>query len=278
MKKTAIVLSAILLSWSVGLFAQETETPQSFGGRVIRGISTVTAPPKPVIKVKEIRLDAQKITLFMGGEAQQLTATVSPERTDNKGINWRSSSNGAVAKVVDGLVSPVQIGTDTVFAVSQLDAKKVASCVVVVKIDSLAVYRAQYQALNTQLQENNGKVISIEDGKITYSRAHEKALLPDFAICILIFLILALLVFLFLLNRRKNKKIAHLEKVRERLEKQCATLEQKKNNLISEKNTLSAEVNRLQNTNTELRGEIADLRKEATTYEETIAKLQQQSK
>ncbi len=146
MKKAVIVLSAVLLGWGVGLFAQETET-KALSGRVIRGISTV--PPKPVVKVTGVNLDKRKMTLFAGGEAQKLTATVIPARADNQGIDWRSYSNGTVAKVADGIVSPVGLGTDTIFAVSKIDATRFAVCAVEVKIDSLGKW-ANYLSASTQ--------------------------------------------------------------------------------------------------------------------------------
>ncbi len=275
MKKAVIVLSAVLLGWGVGLFAQETET-KALSGRVIRGISTV--PPKPVVKVTGVNLDKRKMTLFAGGEAQKLTATVIPARADNQGIDWRSYSNGTVAKVADGIVSPVGLGTDTIFAVSKIDATRFAVCAVEVKIDSLAVYRAQYQSLNAQIRENNGKVILLENGQITYLQAHKKALLPDFVFYILGFFLFVLLVFLFLLNKNKNEKIAGLEDVNKQLDKRCALLVQEKNTLIGDNKTLSGEVDRLQNTNTELRGEIFEHNQKAKSLEETIEKLKKQLK
>lgn len=272
--RTTVILSAILLN-CIGLFAQETEALRP-PGRVIKGISTVTVT-KPVVKVKEVSLDNREITLFMDGTAK-LSATVSPAGPDNQGIDWRSSSNGAVVKVSDGVVSPVQLGTDTVFAVSRLDAKKFAACVVRVKIDSLAIYRSQCQALNAQLQENDGKVISMQNGKITYLTAHKKALVPDCVVYILVFLLLVLLVVLFLVNRKKNKRIAALEDIKKSLEAQRTLLVKEKNTLISEKETLSAEVNRLQHTNTDLRGEIFSLEQKIKACEETIAKSARQQK
>jgi len=272
--KAKVLLSAILLAWSVGLFAQEEIRPERPPGRVISGISTVV-PPKPVVRVQSVSLDSRQITLTENGCTHKLTATVTPANADNRGINWRSHSNGAVAKVADGVVSPVAVGTDTIFAVSQFDATKIAFCLVEVKMDSLAVYRAQYQTLNAQLQANDGQVISLQDGKITYAQAHKKALFPNFLFYILAFLLLLLLLFLFLLNRNKNKQIADLEEVKKHLKMQCSMLEKEKSALITDKKNLSDEVDRLQNTNTELRGEIFSIQEQVKNFEEIIARFEE---
>ncbi|MBQ4215859.1 MAG: Ig-like domain-containing protein, partial [Bacteroidales bacterium] len=73
-----------------------------------------------------------------GGEAQTLTATVLPADADDKSIEW-TSSNDAVATVVDGVVTPQGVGNCVITAKCVADKNVTAECAVTVTASTVAV-------------------------------------------------------------------------------------------------------------------------------------------
>lgn len=65
------------------------------------------------------------------GAAGIIAATVEPANASNKGVFW-TTSNAAVATVVNGQVTAVAAGTATITATSAADSSKAATCVVTV--------------------------------------------------------------------------------------------------------------------------------------------------
>ena len=74
---------------------------------------------------KSVELNQTTLTLEVG-KSQTLTATISPDRAENKTVVW-TSSNPAVASVVNGLVTALSQGTTTITATT-IDGNKTASC------------------------------------------------------------------------------------------------------------------------------------------------------
>ncbi len=83
--------------------------------------------------VKSISLNKSTDTLNLGS-IDTLIATINPTTATNQNILW-SSSNADVAKVVNGVVIPLSVGTTVVTATS-LDGYKTANCIVVVSAAS----------------------------------------------------------------------------------------------------------------------------------------------
>lgn len=87
------------------------------------------------VAVSSITVTPTTMTLTAGGATGTITATVAPVTATNKNITW-SSSNEAVATVVNGIVTPVAMGTATITATSETDHTKTAATEVNKKIDS----------------------------------------------------------------------------------------------------------------------------------------------
>ena len=81
------------------------------GGKTASCEVTVSSTHVPV-KVTGVKLSSNSITLDIN-ESKALTATVSPDNADNKGVTWKSS-NPSVATVSNGVVKAVAAGTATI--------------------------------------------------------------------------------------------------------------------------------------------------------------------
>lgn len=88
------------------------------------------------ISVTGVSLDVTTVTLNPGN-TQTLTPTVAPANATNKTVTW-SSSNTAVATVVNGIVTATGSGT-AVITVTTVDGGKIASCNVNVVINVTGV-------------------------------------------------------------------------------------------------------------------------------------------
>ena len=87
---------------------------------------------KSSVAVTGVKLEPDKLSLFVGDEAYQLTAIIEPDEADNKGMKW-SSSNANIADVSNsGIVTAIDIGTATI-TVTTNDGNKTATCEVTVK-------------------------------------------------------------------------------------------------------------------------------------------------
>lgn len=260
MKKIVIILSAILLTLGVKANTQDPQTPLATSDQQQEKPITSTTRTTSS-NVSSVTLDRQEITLYVDGEAQKLNPTVNPIKADNQGIDWSNSSNGTISKVDNGVVSAVSVGIDTVYATSQIDTKKIAKCIIEVKVDSLVWFRSHYMELSAELQNNSGKVIAVQQGdkgviKVMYSQPEKGGLLPDFVFYILGALVIILNAFLFLLNKKRNKVIAHYKDRKEHYKSKSADLENEKGSLFSGKSNLSAEIEKLKDENIKLRTEI----------------------
>ena len=79
-----------------------------------------------VVQVKSISLEPSSATISLDGDALTLKATITPENAADKTVKW-SSSNTSVAKVSNGVVTAVSVGTATITAEA---SGKTASCTI----------------------------------------------------------------------------------------------------------------------------------------------------
>ncbi len=82
--------------------------------------------------VRKVELDHTTLTLTVGS-SQVLMASISPDRAIDKTVIW-TSSNPAVATVVNGFVKAESEGTATI-TVTTLDGNKTTTCLVTVILD-----------------------------------------------------------------------------------------------------------------------------------------------
>ncbi|MGI6605713.1 MAG: Ig-like domain-containing protein [Peptococcia bacterium] len=92
-----------------------------------KGRYKVTVVP---VTVTSVSLNKSETTLQVGA-SETLTATIAPIDATNKKVNW-SSSDDAIATVVDGVVTAVGAGTATITVTTE-DGNKTADCAVSVK-------------------------------------------------------------------------------------------------------------------------------------------------
>ena len=90
----------------------------------------------PVVKVSSVTVSPEAVELVEGAKVK-LTATVLPEDATDKSVSW-STSDEKVAKVKDGEVEAVAIGTANI-TVTTTDGGKTAVCKVTVKAKAVAV-------------------------------------------------------------------------------------------------------------------------------------------
>ncbi len=98
------------------------------GSLIIADVQTF--PAFPAIHPTGVTLNKTECSLTVGG-SEQLTATVAPADADNKSVTW-TSSDPAVATVVDGTVTAVSAGTATI-TVTTADGNKTDTCTVTVR-------------------------------------------------------------------------------------------------------------------------------------------------
>ena len=95
----------------------------------LQATCAVTVNPEAVL-VTGISVNPTTIAFTMGDAPQTVTATITPNNATNQAVNW-TSSNPAVATVVNGVVTPVGIGSATITATT-VDGGHEATCVVTV--------------------------------------------------------------------------------------------------------------------------------------------------
>jgi hypothetical protein len=96
--------------------------------------------PTIPVAVTGVTLDQVTMTLTAGGATGTLVATVAPATASNKNVNW-SSSAPAVATVVNGVVTPLTVGTTTI-TVTTVDGGLTATCTVTVTSASVVTIAA----------------------------------------------------------------------------------------------------------------------------------------
>lgn len=111
--------------------------------------------------ISGVSLDQTQLNLLVTQKPVQLNATLagSSNRTFND-VTW-TSSNPAVAKVENGLVTPVDVG-DCTITVKTLDGGYTATCVVTVRAD-YSVLEAKYAEYQILVNQSKGQYIYTED-------------------------------------------------------------------------------------------------------------------
>lgn len=111
--------------------------------------------------ISGVSLDQTQLNLLVTQKPAQLNATLagSSNRTFND-VTW-TSSNPAVAKVENGLVTPVDVG-DCTITVKTLDGGYTATCAVTVRAD-YSVLEAKYAEYQILVNQSKGQYIYTED-------------------------------------------------------------------------------------------------------------------
>ena len=86
-----------------------------------------------VTAVTGVSLNNPTLSLTPGGATGPLVATVSPANATNQAVTW-TTSNAAVATVVNGVVTPVGVGTAIITATTEDGAKVATSTVTVTTV------------------------------------------------------------------------------------------------------------------------------------------------
>ncbi len=134
-------------------------------------IPTPSPAPTPAVDVTGVSLNVNTLNLIAQGDTQTLTATISPTNATNKTVTW-SSSNEAVATVVNGIVTPLTAGTTTITVTTQ-DGNYQATCTVTVT-DEVSV--ETISELTTALNNNALRTINLNadlTGNVTATRTSD---------------------------------------------------------------------------------------------------------
>ncbi|MBQ5582190.1 MAG: Ig domain-containing protein, partial [Bacteroidales bacterium] len=115
------------------------------GGKTASCSVTVEAKFYPVEKVT---LNITSLEIVEGG-SYTLSASITPENATNKKIFW-SSSNEAIATVVDGIVSALKPGEVEIIATTE-DSNKTATC-------KIAVLAKEYPVESISLNQTTAEV------------------------------------------------------------------------------------------------------------------------
>ena len=99
--------------------------------------STPTIGVSYYIQGVEVLLDNNTLNLVVSGNTGTLTATIIPT-TEDQTVTW-STSNSSVATVNNGIVSPLGVGTITIYATSVANPLYHAECTVVVTLSPLPI-------------------------------------------------------------------------------------------------------------------------------------------
>lgn len=99
--------------------------------KTVDGGLTATCKVSVVTLAKEIRFDSSEVEIYTG-ESFTLQATVLPEDTSNKSLNWESSNTDVATVDENGTITPVKAGTATITATSMDGTGIKATCRVTV--------------------------------------------------------------------------------------------------------------------------------------------------
>ncbi|MCL2369661.1 MAG: Ig-like domain-containing protein [Firmicutes bacterium] len=137
----ATVVNGVVAAMSAGTATITVTTVD--GGHTATFAVTVNAATVPVAGVT---LNEAAGSVTVGGEIT-LTATVAPANATNQNVTW-SSSNEAVAIVVDGVVTAVEAGTATI-TVTTVDGGHTATFTVTVNANNVptVIFITQYEFL-----------------------------------------------------------------------------------------------------------------------------------
>jgi len=120
---TAVVPDVILIQ------VAGVHSSSNGGGSISDGVTP------SAIAVTGVSLNTTTLSLTPGGATGPLVATVSPANATNQAITW-TTSNAAVATVVNGVVTPVGVGTAIISATTEDGAYVTSSTVTVTTVTS----------------------------------------------------------------------------------------------------------------------------------------------
>ena len=122
----ATVVNGVVTPVSVG---NATITVKTNDGN-LTDTCLVTVNPRPIVHVASVSLDKHSLILQESGEPDTLTATVFPANADDKSVVW-SSSNESIVSVINGVVTPHNVGIATI-TVKSNDGELTDTCTVTV--------------------------------------------------------------------------------------------------------------------------------------------------
>ena len=146
-----------------------TITVKTVNGKSASCIVTVKANAIPV---SEVRLDKQMVKTTVNNRIY-LTATVSPSNATNKKVLW-SSDNQLVAKVSDGVIETVGVGTAKITATSVNGKKATCDVIVTSDNDNVEVTKVELDRSSLSLKVGNKDTLRVT---ITPSNATNKNVL-----------------------------------------------------------------------------------------------------
>lgn len=118
----------------------------------------VSEPIPPVVKVTGVRLDQETLDLTAGETKGILKATIAPADATDKDLIW-SSSDETIATVVNGVITPVGMGT-AIITVTTKDGNYTASTTVTVKAPVKPVTSPGIPTSVTAIAENGQAIIT----------------------------------------------------------------------------------------------------------------------
>jgi len=123
----------------------------------------------PVL-VSTVKLNKNKTTLSVNS-TEELTVIITPSYATNKNVSW-SSSNTAIATIVNGVITAKAVGTATITVTTE-DGNKTATCTVTVQTETIAVTGISLNKTTTTLSVNATELLT---ASITPSNASNKNL------------------------------------------------------------------------------------------------------
>ena len=114
--------------------------------------SIVTVP------VESVSLNESCLELFSNDTSVSLTATVLPENATNKSVTW-SSSDGTVATVTNGNITPIKAGEATITATT-VDGNKTALCELLIKDPTAVPNYVLHGAFNSETDWTNKSMVN----------------------------------------------------------------------------------------------------------------------
>ena len=137
------------------------------------GTCAVTVKAK-AIGVTEVTLDRAELTLTEG-ETETLTATVRPDKADNKKVKWSSDKTDVATVDGAGKVTAVKAG-EAVITVTTEDGGKTATCKVTVKVKAVGVTEVTLDRTELTLTEGETETLTAtvkpdnaDNKKVTWS-------------------------------------------------------------------------------------------------------------
>lgn len=125
---------------------------------VSASVTIAVTAAAPVKKVTGVSLDQYDLTLYMGEEAAQLTATVTPADADNAAVAWSTTSVGVAQVDQTGRITAVAPGVCVITASA---GSYRASCVVTVLAERKRVESIRFDQPELELRMNASSPMTV---------------------------------------------------------------------------------------------------------------------